>query len=97
MNFLANNLDILNEQMSIGDVKIITNGDKNVKYVELLFSPTTKVQFAPTSDMKSIMLTVSDNNLESIDLECVIEKQTMRNFLVALKNVYRELIDSEVE
>ncbi len=60
---LAKTLDIIEQQLSVGDVKTISNGNI-IKYIELLFSPTTKVQFAPSDDNRSMRLSVSDNNLE---------------------------------
>ena len=89
---LANKLDILDEQLNVGDVKTITyNGGLNIRYIELLFSPTTKVQFAPSNDKTTVELTVSDNNLQLPDLDCHLTKDTLRDFIIALKNVYSEL------
>ena len=49
------NLEMLDEQISVGDVKTITyNSGKNVKFIELLFSPTTKVMFAPSADKSNL-------------------------------------------
>lgn len=90
------NLDIIENQLNVGDVKVITcNGGKNIRFIELLFSHTTKVQFAPTEDKKNIRLSVSDNNLQLPELDCVINKQTLRDYIIALKNVYNELYESE--
>ena len=92
---MSNKLDIIDEQLSIGDVKTITTNGTDIKYVELLFSPTTKVQFAPSDDKKTIRLSVSDNNFELPDLDCIIDKQTLRNYIISLKNVYNILEESE--
>ena len=92
-NQKSNKLDILDEQLNVGDVKAITyNGGLNIRYIELLFSPTTKVQFAPSEDKKTIRMSVSDNNLQLPDLDCQISKDTLRDFIIALKNVYSELL-----
>ena len=95
MKLLSNKLDIINEQLSVGDVKTITTNGTDIKYVELLFSPTTKVQFAPSDDKKTVRLSVSDNNFELPDLDCIIDKQTLRNYIISLKNVYNILEESE--
>lgn len=92
---MSNKLDIINEQLSVGDVKTITTNGTDIKYVELLFSPTTKVQFAPSDDKKTVRLSVSDNNFELPDLDCIIDKQTLRNYIISLKNVYNILEESE--
>ena len=92
---MSNKLDIINEQLSVGDVKTITTNGTDIKYVELLFSSTTKVQFAPSDDKKTVRLSVSDNNFELPDLDCIIDKQTLRNYIISLKNVYNILEESE--
>ncbi len=89
---MAKTLDIIEQQLSVGDVKTISNGD-TIKYIELLFSPTTKVQFAPSGDNKSMRLSVSDNNLEMPELDCVITKGTLRDYIIGLKNMYNQLDD----
>ncbi len=96
MKRLARTLDIIEQQLNVGDVKTISNGD-TIKYIELLFSPTTKVQFAPSDDNKSLRLSVSDNNLHMPELDCVISKDIVRRFILALKDTYNQLDDeSEV-
>ena len=92
-----NKLSIIEDQLELGQVKTITsNGGKTIDFCELLFSPTTKVQFAPSEDKKTIRMSVSDNNLQLPDLDCQISKDTLRDFIIALKNVYSELsVESE--
>lgn len=91
-------LNIIDEELNIGDVKTITsNGGENIKYVELLFSPTTKTQFFLSEDKKSIVLSVSDTNLGIPELNCIINKQTLRNYIISLKNMYNELLFEENE
>ncbi len=89
---MAKTLDIIEQQLNVGDVKTISNGD-TIKYIELLFSPTTKVQFVPSDDNKSIRLSVSDTNLEMPELDCVISKEIVRRFILALRDIYNQLDD----
>ncbi len=94
---MAKTLDIIEQQLNVGDVKTISNGN-TIKYIELLFSPTTKVQFAPSDDNKSMRLSVSDNNLEMPELDCTITKEIIRRFILSLKEIYNQLDDeSEVK
>ncbi len=93
---MAKTLDIIEQQLNVGDVKTISNGN-TIKYIELLFSPTTKVQFAPTSDSKSMRLSVSDNNLQMPELDCVINKETLRSYIISLKTMYNQMLDNEGE
>lgn len=90
---MSKTLDILDEQLNVGDVKVISyNGGENIRYIELLFSPTTKVQFAPSEDKKTVRMSVSDNNLQLPELDCQLSKETLRDFIIALKNTYSELL-----
>lgn len=95
---MGKSLDIMNEQLNVGDVKIISyNGGANIRYIELLFSPTTKVQFAPSDDKRTVRMSVSDNNLQLPELDCQLSKETLRDFIIALKNTYAELQKAESE
>ena len=91
---MAKTLNIIENQISVGDVKTITyNGGDNIRYIELLFSQTTKVQFAPSEDKRTVAFSVSDNNLHLPQLYCHINKSTLRDLILSLKNVYNELYD----
>ena len=89
---MAKKLDIIEDQIELGQVKTITSkGNTFVDFVELLFSPTTKAQFAPAEDLKTAIFSVSDNNLGLPQLQCNIDKETLYNFITSLKNIYNEL------
>lgn len=91
---MGKTLDIIERQISVGQVKTIRTGEY-LDYVELLFSPTTKVQLAPSTDNKSVRLSVSDNSLELPQLDCVVSKNTLYNYILSLKNLYNQLEDEE--
>lgn len=91
---MGKTLDIIDRQLSVGQVKTIRTGEY-LDYVELLFSATTKVQLAPLTDNKSIRLSVSDNSLELPQLDCIVSKNTLYNYILSLKNLYNELEDEE--
>lgn len=93
---MANKLNIMEDQLEVGQVKTITSsGGTYVDFCELLFSATTKVQFAPSEDKKSISLSVSDNQLELPQLECTMDKSTLRDLIINLKTLYNQLEESE--
>lgn len=93
---MSKSLDVINQQLELGQTKIISsNGGQVIDYVELLFSPSTKVQFAPSEDRKTVRLSVSDNNLELPQLDCLITKEVLRNYILNLKNIYNQLNDEE--
>ena len=85
-------LQVMDDQMEIGQVKTITsNGGRTVNYCELLFSSTTKAQFAPSEDKTTMTFAVSDNNLSLPQLQCNINKEVLRDLIINLKNIYNEL------
>lgn len=85
-------ITILDEQMKIGQVKTVTSDlGKYIDYTELLFSPTTKVQFQPSDDKTGLIFSVSDNNLELPEMVCELNRDTIRNLIVSLKNMYNQL------
>lgn len=92
-------LDLIDRQLELGDVKVIMrNGGTLIKFVELLFSPTTKAQFALSDDKRTIEILFSDNNFAMPQLHCKINKEILRDLIVNLKNMYNELLDyKEVE
>lgn len=93
---MAKTLDIINRQLELGQTKVISSdGGRFIDYVELLFSPTTKVQFAPSQDRKTVRLSVSDNTLQLPQLDCLITKEVLRNYIINLKNIYNQLEDEE--
>ncbi len=85
-------ITILNEHLEVGQVKTVTSDfGKYVDYTELLFSPTTKVQFQPSDDKTGLIFSVSDNNLDLPEMVCEINRDTIRNLIVSLKNMYNQL------
>lgn len=91
---MTKKLDIIENQIKLGQVKTITsNGGTFIDFVQLLFSPTTKAQFAPSDNLKEIIFSVTDNNLDLPQLECSMSKDTLRDLIISLKTVYNELED----
>ena len=77
-------LQVMDDQMEIGQVKTITsNGGRTVNYCELLFSSTTKAQFAPSEDKTTMTFAVSDNNLSLPQLQCNINKEVLRDLIIS--------------
>ena len=93
-----NKLSIIENQLELGQVKTITsNGGRTVDYCELLFSSTTKAQFAPSEDKTTMTFAVSDNNLSLPQLQCNINKEVLRDLIINLKNIYNELESEEID
>lgn len=95
---MAKKLDIIEDQIELGQVKTITSrGGTFVDFVELLFSTTTKAQFAPDDNLREIVFSVMDNNLDLPQLQCNMDKETLRNLIMALKSIYNQLKDESEE
>ena len=91
---MTKKLDIIENQIKLGQVKTITsNVGTFIDFVQLLFSPTTKAQFAPSDNLKEIIFSVTDNNLDLPQLECNMSKDTLRDLIISLKTIYNELED----
>ena len=93
---MSKTLDIIDRQLELGQIKVISHDCGHIiDYVELLFSPTTKVQFAPSKDRRTMRLSISDNTLELSQLDCFVTKETLRDYIISLKNIYNTLEDAE--
>lgn len=92
---MVKDLDIVDRQMKLGQTKVISrDGGRIVDYVELLFSPTTKIQFAPSDDKTFAKFSVKDVDLSIPQLECNVSKGTIRDLILGLKSVYKQMEDS---
>ena len=87
------NLDILNNQMSVGQVKTIRTGD-HLDYVEMLFSNELSAQLAPLED-GTIQFVVKDSEFKLPNMSCKMEHATLRSLIIALKELYNQIKESE--
>ena len=87
------NLDILNNQMSVGQVKTIRTGD-HLDYVEMLFSNELSAQLAPLED-GTIQFAVKDSEFKLPNMSCKMERNTLRSLIIALKELYNQIEESE--
>lgn len=86
------NLDTLNNQMSVGQVKTIRTGN-HLDYVEMLFSSELSAQLAPLQD--GIQFVVKDSEFKLPNMSCKMSKNTLRDLILSLKELYSGL-ESEV-
>ena len=89
---MSNNLDLLNNQMSVGQVKTIRTGN-HLDYVEMLFSSELSAQLAPLGDF--IQFDIKDNEFRLPNMYCKMDKNTIHNIIVSLKKLYSEMKESE--
>lgn len=85
-------ITILDEQLKIGQVKSVTSDfGRYIDYVSLLFSDTTKAEFQPNEKKTGIIFSVSDSNFDLPEMVCELDRDTVRNLIVSLKNMYNQL------
>lgn len=85
-------ITILDEQLKIGQVKSVTSDfGRYIDYISLLFSNTTKAEFQPNEKKTGIVFSVSDSNFDLPEMVCELERDTVRNLIVSLKNMYNQL------
>lgn len=82
------NLDVLSTQMSVGQVKSIRTGN-HLDYVEMLFSDELSAQLAPLDD-NTIQFDIKDNEFRLPSMSCKMDKEVLRNLIVALKELYSQ-------
>lgn len=93
---MARNLNMTENNLSIGQVKRITSGcGSRLDYVELLFSDRVKAQFSPKGN--TLQFTISDRTLDMSDLNCLLDKDTLRNLIIAFKDSYNQILKNESE
>ena len=79
--------------MSVGQVKSIRTGNR-LDYVEMLFSDELSAQLAPLGNV--IQFDIKDNEFRLPNMSCKMTKEVLRNLIVALKELYTEIKESEV-
>lgn len=87
---MAKDLDIVERQLEIGMVKTIIT-ENVVNFVELLFSSNIKAQFYYNELENLIQFCVKDCDLGVKGFDCLLDKKTVRNLIINLKNLYNQL------
>ena len=90
---MSNNLDVLNNQMSVGQVKTIRTGN-HLDYVEMLFSSDLSAQLAPLQD-GTVQFVVKDSDFKLPNMSCKMKRDTLRSLIIALKELYSQSNESE--
>lgn len=88
------NLDVIKNQMSVGQVKSIRTGN-HLDYVEMLFSDELSAQLAPLSD-GTVQFDIKDNEFKLPNMSCKMTKQVIHDLIVSLKELYSQMNESEV-
>jgi len=85
------NLDYF--QLQLGEVRTISkDSGQTVESVELLLGDQTKAEMRINEDSNIMNLVVRDTVLSDIpQLQCAVNKETLRDFIVGLTNLYNML------
>lgn len=93
---MASKLSIEEEKLKVGQVKrIVSNGGKKIDFIELLLNDNVEVLFSPKGS--ALEFTISNPNVDMSNLDCSIDKETLRDFVIAIKDAYNQIITNESE
>lgn len=86
-------LNLDNFQLQLGEVRTVSkNSGQTVESVELLLGDQTKAEMKVNENLNVMNLVVRDTVLTDIpQLQCAVDKETLKNFIVGLKNLYNTL------
>ena len=87
------NLDVIKNQMSVGQVKSIRTGN-HLDYVEMLFSDELSAQLAPLED-GTAQFDIKDNEFKLPNMSCKMTKQVMKELIISLKELYSQMNEEE--
>lgn len=87
------NLDVIKNQMSVGQVKSIRTGN-HLDYVEMLFSDELSAQLAPLED-GTVQFDIKDNEFKLPNMSCKMTKQVMKELIISLKELYSQMSEEE--
>lgn len=87
------NLDVIKNQMSVGQVKSIRTGS-HLDYVEMLFSDELSAQLAPLGD-GTVQFDIKDNEFKLPNMSCKMTKQVMKELIISLKELYSQMNEEE--
>ena len=83
------NLDIIDKQLNVGQVKSIRTGS-HLDYVEMKFSDELSAQLVPLDD-GTIQFDVKDSDFKLPNMSCKMTKETLRDLILCAKELYSQL------
>ena len=96
LNELASRLSIENDRLKVGQVKRVTSNNGNkIDSISLLLNESVEVLFAPNGN--TLEFTVSNPNIDMSNLDCTIDKETLRDLVISFKDAYNQIIANESE
>ena len=90
VKILASKLSIEQERLKVGQVKRVTSNNGNtIDSITLLLNDNVEVLFAPNGD--KLDFTISNPNIDMSNLDCTIEANVLRDFLIGIKDSYNQI------
>lgn len=86
-------LNLDNFQLQLGQVRTVSkDSGQTVESVELLLGDQTKAEMMINENLNVMNLVVRDTVLADIpQLQCAVDKETLRNFIIGLTKLYNTL------
>lgn len=96
VHIMASRLSIENDRLKVGQVKRVTSNNGNkIDSITLLLNESVEVLFAPNGN--TLEFTVSNPNIDMSNLDCTIDKETLRDLVISFKDAYNQIITNESE
>lgn len=84
--------------LKMGEIRSIrSNSGSTLNSLELLFSPTTIAKFEVNRNSNKVDFLIDNVDLKYQDLSCSIDKNTLRDLYIFIRELYGELHDEESE
>lgn len=94
---MGKSLDI-ERPLQMGEIKSIrSNGGTTLNMLELLFSPTTLVTFTVNRQTNKVDFVIDNTDLKYQDLSCSLDKKTLKDLYINVRDLYNELENDESE
>lgn len=90
-------LNLDNFQLQLGQIRTVSkDSGQTIESVELLLGDQTKAEMMINENLNVINLVVRDTVLADIpQLQCAVDKRTLRNFITGLTKLYNILQNEE--
>ena len=93
---MASKLSIEQERLKVGQVKRVTSNNGNtIDSITLLLNDNVEALFVPNGD--KLDFTISNPNIDMSNLDCTIDKETLRDLVISFKDAYNQIIANESE
>ena len=94
---MASRLIIEQDPLKVGQVrKVTSNNGEKIDSITLLLGNNVEIMFVPRND-GTLDFSVSDPQLDTSNLDCSIEKGVLRDFFIAIRDGYKQVIANESE